>query len=214
MVQYLRGGYRISERRACGVSQLHRGTYRYRSHKDPRIELRMRMREIATVRVRYGYRKILVLLRREGWAVGKTMISRLYREEGLALRRTVPFLQNSSQLVDRADDVDRQHGEHRRDDPLMCPHVEIGPLGHERYPGTPPTRLDDRTSGLDAASLGLRVGRDHPAIERIGERNHSDGTALQARVGLLFAGRKEAVEIDVQTLRLERFPHEPYYGEQ
>ena len=48
------------------------------------------MREIATVRVRYGYRKILVLLQREGWAVGKTMVSRLYREEGLALRRTVP----------------------------------------------------------------------------------------------------------------------------
>ena len=50
----------------------------------------MRMREIATVRVRYGYRKILVLLRREGWLVGKTMVSRLYREEGLALRRTIP----------------------------------------------------------------------------------------------------------------------------
>ena len=50
----------------------------------------MRMREIATVRVRYGYRKILVLLQREGWAVGKTMVSRLYREQGLALRPTVP----------------------------------------------------------------------------------------------------------------------------
>ena len=50
----------------------------------------MRMREIATVRVRYGYRKILVLLRREGWAVGKKRVSRLYREEGLVLRRTVP----------------------------------------------------------------------------------------------------------------------------
>ena len=50
----------------------------------------MRMREIAAVRLRYGYRKILVLLQREGWVVGKTMISRLYREEGLALRRTVP----------------------------------------------------------------------------------------------------------------------------
>ena len=62
--------------------------------------------------------------------------------------------------------------------------------------------------------LGLRVGRDHTAVARIGERNHSDGTALQAGVGLLFTGRKETVEIDVQTLRVERFPHEPYYGEQ
>ena len=80
----------MSERRACVVIQLHRGTYCYQSHKDPRTELRMRMREIAAVRVRYGYRKILLLLQREGWAVGKTMVSRLYREEGLALRRTVP----------------------------------------------------------------------------------------------------------------------------
>ena len=72
------------------AARLHRGTYRYPSQKDPRTELRMRMREIAAVRLRYGYRKILVLLQREGWAVGKTMISRLYREEGLALRRTVP----------------------------------------------------------------------------------------------------------------------------
>ena len=78
----------MSERRACVVIRLQLGTYRYQSHKDPRRELRMR--EIATVRVRYGCRKILVLLQREGWAVGKTMISRLYREEGLALRRTVP----------------------------------------------------------------------------------------------------------------------------
>ena len=90
MVQYLCGGYGVSERRACGVSQLHRGTYRYRSHKDPRIELRMRMREIAAARVRYGCRKILVLLQREGWPVGQSLVRRLYREEGLTLRRTVP----------------------------------------------------------------------------------------------------------------------------
>ena len=62
-------------------------------------------------------------------------------------------------------------------------------------------------------ALGERVGRDHAAMDRIGEGNHSDRTALQARVDLLFTGRKEAVEIDVQALRLERFPHEPYYGE-
>jgi putative transposase len=46
----------------------------------------MRIREIAQVRVRYGYRKIRVLLKREGWNVGKKLVYRLYREEGLALR--------------------------------------------------------------------------------------------------------------------------------
>ena len=52
MVEYLRGGYGVSERRACIVIRLHRGTYRYQSQKGPRTELRMRMREGAAVRVR------------------------------------------------------------------------------------------------------------------------------------------------------------------
>ena len=64
-----------------------RGTYRYRSHKEPRTELRMRIREIAQARVRYGYRKILAMLRREGWKVGKYLVERIYREERLTLRQ-------------------------------------------------------------------------------------------------------------------------------
>lgn len=47
----------------------------------------MRIREIAQTRVRYGYRKIRVLLNREGWEVGKTLVQRLYQEEGLALKQ-------------------------------------------------------------------------------------------------------------------------------
>jgi putative transposase len=87
MVEYLRGSYQVSERRACRVARLNRGTYRYQSHKDPRTELRMRIREIAQTRVRYGYRKIRVLLNREGWKVGKYLVERIYREEGLTLRQ-------------------------------------------------------------------------------------------------------------------------------
>ena len=62
-------------------------THRYRSRKAPQTELRMRMRELASARIRYGYRKIRVLLNREGWNVGKKLVYRLYREEGLGLRR-------------------------------------------------------------------------------------------------------------------------------
>ena len=64
-----------------------RATYRYRSRLDPRTELRMRIREIAQARVRYGYRKIRVLLNREGWDVGKYLVYRLYKEEGLTLKK-------------------------------------------------------------------------------------------------------------------------------
>jgi putative transposase len=52
----------------------------------PRTALRLRIREIAQTRVRYGYRKIRVLLNREGWKVAKKLVYRLYREEGLTLR--------------------------------------------------------------------------------------------------------------------------------
>ena len=80
-------GYRVSERRACRVTRLNRGTFRYTGHKNPCTALRMRIREIARARVRYGYRKILVLLRREGWQVGKSRMQRVYREEGLGLKQ-------------------------------------------------------------------------------------------------------------------------------
>lgn len=48
--------------------------------------MRLRIRKIAQTRVRYGYRQIRVLLNREGWTAGKTLVYRLYREEGLSLR--------------------------------------------------------------------------------------------------------------------------------
>lgn len=87
VVKYLCGGYGISERRACQVARLPRSTQRYRSRKDPQTALRLRLREIAQARVRYGYRKIRVLLNREGWNVGRKRVYRLYREEGLTLRQ-------------------------------------------------------------------------------------------------------------------------------
>jgi putative transposase len=90
MVERLVGSYLVSERRACRVLRLARATYRYRSCLDPRTELRMRIREIAQARVRYGYRKIRVLLNREGWDVGKYLVYRLYKEEGLMLKRMKP----------------------------------------------------------------------------------------------------------------------------
>ena len=86
MVGYLCGVYRVSQRRACRVARLAVATNRYQSRRDPRTALRLRIREIAQVRVRYGYRKIRVLLNREGWQVGKKLVYRLYHEEGLALR--------------------------------------------------------------------------------------------------------------------------------
>ena len=87
---YLGRVYPISERLTCRTVRCARATYHYRSHRDPRTMLRQRIREMTQTRVRYGYRKIRVLLNRKGWAVGKKLVYRLYREERLMLRHRVP----------------------------------------------------------------------------------------------------------------------------
>ncbi len=87
MVQDLQVGFQVSERRACAVLQVPRSTVRYRSQAQEQTSLRMRLRELAMARVRYGYRRLHVLLQREGWNVNHKRVYRLYRSEGLALRR-------------------------------------------------------------------------------------------------------------------------------
>jgi putative transposase len=77
----------LSERRACGLTRVHRSTKRYRSRRDSQIALRTRLRELAANQPRYGYRRLWVLLRREGRRVNHKRIQRLYRLEGLAVRR-------------------------------------------------------------------------------------------------------------------------------
>jgi putative transposase len=85
-VQYLEDRYGVSERRACRLVSLHRSTRRYRAkRKDD--ELRTRLRELAAERPRFGYRRLHVLRRREGYRVNHKRIHRWYREEGLAVRR-------------------------------------------------------------------------------------------------------------------------------
>ena len=77
----------LSQRRACGLMELYRATCRYRRRRceDPR--LRQRLRELAEVRRRFGYRRLQVLLGREGWQVNHKRVYRLYVEEKLGLRR-------------------------------------------------------------------------------------------------------------------------------
>ena len=65
---------------------IERMTLRYTHHRDPQEALRVRLRELAGSRVRYGYRRLTVLLKREGWQVNAKRIYRLYLEEGLIVR--------------------------------------------------------------------------------------------------------------------------------
>jgi len=85
VVQFFRTGFQVSERRACRVAGAPRTTMRYRSRARDQSPLRQRIKELAAVRVRYGYRRLHILLRREGWRVNAKRVYRLYREEGLSL---------------------------------------------------------------------------------------------------------------------------------
>jgi transposase-like protein len=87
---HLQTAYGISERRACSATGFHRSSQRYHKRSDPQIELRLRLKELAPARVRYGYRRLHILLRREGWPVNHKRTYRLYREEGLSIRSKTP----------------------------------------------------------------------------------------------------------------------------
>jgi putative transposase len=78
--------HQLSQRRAARLVPIERMTLRYLHHRDPQEALRVRLRELAGSRVRYGYRRLTVLLKREGWPVNAKRIYRLYIEEGLIVR--------------------------------------------------------------------------------------------------------------------------------
>ncbi len=86
-MQYLEDQYGVSQRRACRLVGLQRSTLRYQTKSKDDRALRTRLRELATERPRFGYRRLHVLLRREGYRVNHKRIHRLYRAEGLAVRR-------------------------------------------------------------------------------------------------------------------------------
>lgn len=77
----------MSERRACQVLGADRTTIRYCSRRADDEDLREKLRALAHLRRRFGYRRLHVLLRREGIAINRKKTQRLYREEGLTVRR-------------------------------------------------------------------------------------------------------------------------------
>ena len=77
----------LSQRRVCRLVSLDRNTLRYQSRRTDDPGIQARIREIAETKRRYGYPRIYVRLRREGWRVNHKKVERIYREDGLSLRR-------------------------------------------------------------------------------------------------------------------------------
>ena len=86
-VAHLRAVMGLSERRACSIVSADRKMVRYRSSRPPDTELRTQLRDLANERKRFGYRRLFVLLRQQGEPSGINRIYRLYREEGLTVRK-------------------------------------------------------------------------------------------------------------------------------
>jgi transposase InsO family protein len=86
-VAHLQAVMGLSERRPCSIVSADRKMIRYRSSRPPETKLRGRLRDLANERRRFGYRRLFVLLRREGEPSGINRIYRLSCEEGLAVRK-------------------------------------------------------------------------------------------------------------------------------
>jgi putative transposase len=86
-VAHLRSLFEVSERRACAALAVDRSSVRYRCHRPDDGAARTRLRELAALRRRFGYRRLLVLMRRDGLTMNHKKFRRLYREERLQVRR-------------------------------------------------------------------------------------------------------------------------------
>jgi len=80
----------ISIRRACAALSFERSTINYKSRRTVQAAVEKRIKEICETRVRYGYRRVHVLLRREGWTINMKKTRRIYNELGLQLRNKHP----------------------------------------------------------------------------------------------------------------------------
>jgi len=95
-VRWVVQAYDVSERRACRVTAVARSTMGYKARRPTQEPLRTRLRELAAARVSYGYLRLHVLLKREGWKVNHKRVYRLYREEALGLQRRKPKRRRSA----------------------------------------------------------------------------------------------------------------------
>ena len=96
----------VSIRRACEALRFDTSSYHYKSRRAGQAGLELRIKEICETWVRYGYRRVHVLLRREGWRVNIKKARRVYNELGLQLRNKRPKWRVKAKLRDdRAEPI-------------------------------------------------------------------------------------------------------------
>jgi putative transposase len=196
VVAHLVQAHSLSERRACRLADLNLSTWQYRARRQARSTLRERLKELASQRRRFGYRRLHALLRREGWRINHKAVHRIYVEEGLQVRKRkrkrLARVERQSMLVPQAPNqrwsMDFQHdllatGQRLRtlnivdDFSRECPAIEVD----TSLPGARVVRLLDRLA--EARGLPREIVADN-GPEMIGKV--LDQWAWRNRVRLHF----------------------------
>jgi putative transposase len=86
VVRHLVSTFPVSERAACRLVRCNRPIWLYRAHRRDDTAIRLRIRKLAQARPHFGYARLHVLFRREGWVVNQKRVHRIYREERLTVR--------------------------------------------------------------------------------------------------------------------------------
>lgn len=120
LVDTIKADWKVSIRRACSVLKVDRSLYVYKSRRGEQAELKLKIKDICQTRIRYGYRRVHILIKREGWSVNPKRIYRLYKEMDLQLRNKVPKRRVKAKL--RAD----------RTEPTLSNHVWAMDFVHDQ----------------------------------------------------------------------------------
>lgn len=180
MAERAQASYAISERRACRLIGQPRATQRYESVRDDQAGLRSRIREIAGVHVTWGYQRICVRLRREGWPVNRKRVYRLYRLEGLCVGRHKPRRHRSATTRPERTQATRVNESWSMD--FMSDQLFDGrrfrllTLVDDFSRESLAIELDGRLTGERVASILDRVGRSKGLPGRIRVDNGSEFT--------------------------------------
>ena len=110
LVDTVEADRKVSIRRACSVLKIDRSLYVHKTRRGEQAELKVKIKDICQTRERYGYRRVHVLIKRDGWLVNPKRIYCLYKEMDLQLRNKVPKRRVRAKL--RADRTEPTHSNH------------------------------------------------------------------------------------------------------
>jgi transposase InsO family protein len=183
----------LSERRACSIVDADRKMIRYRSCRPPDTEPRSRLKALANERKRFGYRRMFVLLRQEGEASGINRIYRLYREEGLTVRKRrarrravgarAPLLVEA--VANARWSVDFVHDQFARGRRFRILNI-VEDVTRECLAAIPDTSISERRVAREPTALIERRGKPGMIVS-------DDGTEFTSNAMLAFARDNEIV---------------------